>query len=504
MKIYLAWGNLGNLEKYIEFLDYKYYLMSFEWIRNRSKKISERFKWFVDEVERLKKKYGIEVVIDSGGYTFGLNMEKYPKGYLEDYAEFMNEVDGVVEACFNADYMWDYKVSLENLKWFESQGLNPVPVYHVGHAKEVLDYYVGSYDYIALGWINLNVERQRLCVRHSWVYERYKTDDGVKLARYIKEDFLEPNGVKFHAFGIGSAARIVYLHPYTADVETVKGGYYGSVMSSVANVKDIIGDKLAWSHRSKESKADLMYLRDLTLSDLVILYGLYGGKVKHVLGVHEDDVEMGRLPSLMWSKQMKILMEMEKDPVVWSEAQRLAEMVIDGCGGKSHEYFRGFLRRFLEQYSHHLSEEVIWNTPDRAARAWRTLLSGYEVDIGALLDKRFFIKSKEEIEVEVPYVSICEHHLLPFFGVVRIKVKPREYVLGLSKYGRIVDAFARRLQIQERLTKQIYDALNEALNPEGLIVEVEGIHLCSRERGFRKRMKFVTVKRGGVYEREKE
>lgn len=126
-------------------------------------------------------------------------------------------------------------------------------------------------------------------------------------------------------------------------------------------------------------------------------------------------------------------------------------------------------------------------TPQRAAAALLEMTSGYEVDVAALFTT-FEKDGYDEMIIErgIPFVSLCEHHLLPFSGVAHVGYLPDERVIGLSKLARIVDAYARRLQIQERLTVQVADALDEHLRPLGSVVVVEAEHSCMACRGIRK------------------
>ena len=125
-------------------------------------------------------------------------------------------------------------------------------------------------------------------------------------------------------------------------------------------------------------------------------------------------------------------------------------------------------------------------TPLRAARAWRELTSGYGVDVEALF-KTFDADGYDEMIAlaGVPYVSLCEHHLLPFTGKAHVVYIPRERLIGLSKIPRVIQAYARRLQVQERLTSQVARALQDNLDPIGLLVVVEGVHSCMCNRGAR-------------------
>ncbi len=127
-------------------------------------------------------------------------------------------------------------------------------------------------------------------------------------------------------------------------------------------------------------------------------------------------------------------------------------------------------------------------TPDRVARMYCELLDGYRQDPVALLNDAIFEESYDAMVVvrDIEFYSFCEHHLLPFLGRAHVAYLPRGRVIGLSKIPRIVDMFARRLQVQERMTRQIALFVDEILDPLGVAVVVEGLHLCATMRGVRK------------------
>lgn len=127
-------------------------------------------------------------------------------------------------------------------------------------------------------------------------------------------------------------------------------------------------------------------------------------------------------------------------------------------------------------------------TPMRVANAYSELLSGYRTDPIDLLNDAIFEVSYDEMVIvrDIEFYSMCEHHMLPFLGRAHVAYLPKGKVIGLSKLPRIVDMFARRLQVQERMTRQIADLVDELLHPKGVAVVVEGLHLCSVMRGVKK------------------
>lgn len=134
------------------------------------------------------------------------------------------------------------------------------------------------------------------------------------------------------------------------------------------------------------------------------------------------------------------------------------------------------------------TREGLLNTPDRVARMYTELLSGYDVDPERVINGALFNIDYDEMVLvrDIEFYSLCEHHMLPFIGRAHVAYLPAGKVIGLSKIPRIVDMYARRLQVQERMTRQIADLLQATLQPHGVAVVVEGMHLCSMMRGVKK------------------
>jgi GTP cyclohydrolase I len=143
----------------------------------------------------------------------------------------------------------------------------------------------------------------------------------------------------------------------------------------------------------------------------------------------------------------------------------------------------------LEQLGENPDREGLIDTPTRVAESLRYLTEGYASDPAAIVgDALFAVDGYDDMVVvkDIAFFSLCEHHLLPFFGRVHIGYVPDRKIVGLSKLPRLVDAYSRRLQVQERLTREITEAINTAVNPRGVGVVVEGRHLCLEMRGVQK------------------
>ena len=146
------------------------------------------------------------------------------------------------------------------------------------------------------------------------------------------------------------------------------------------------------------------------------------------------------------------------------------------------------VRQILVEIGEDPDRQGLLGTPERVHRMYTELTAGYHVDAERLVNGAIFDVDYSEMVVvkDIPFYSLCEHHLLPFFGTAAVAYIPRGRVIGLSKIPRVVEMYARRLQVQERLTQQIADFLNERLDPQGVGVVIEATHLCAVMRGIRK------------------
>jgi GTP cyclohydrolase I len=164
-----------------------------------------------------------------------------------------------------------------------------------------------------------------------------------------------------------------------------------------------------------------------------------------------------------------------------------AAELLDGVGVAKPEIEKA-VRNLLDAFGEDVDREGLERTPERVARMYDELLAGYRVDPYDLINEALFDVEYNQMVVvrDIEFYSLCEHHLLPFIGRAHVAYLPSAKVIGLSKIPRIVDLFARRLQVQERMTVQIADFLEAAIKPHGVAVVVEGLHLCAAMRGVKK------------------
>lgn len=169
---------------------------------------------------------------------------------------------------------------------------------------------------------------------------------------------------------------------------------------------------------------------------------------------------------------------------------------------KSDHYDEGLTNMLKGNYHHiisgvgeDISREGVIKTPERAAKAMLFLTQGYRQDAAAILRSAMFKEDYSEMVIvkDIELYSLCEHHMLPFFGKAHVAYIPNGYIVGLSKVPRVVDVFARRLQVQERLTIEIRDIIQETLQPLGVAVVIEAQHLCMMMRGVQKQNSVTTT-----------
>ena len=152
-------------------------------------------------------------------------------------------------------------------------------------------------------------------------------------------------------------------------------------------------------------------------------------------------------------------------------------------------------KKLLEQLGEDPNREGLLKTPHRVAKAWEFLSGGYRQDIDSIINNAVFEEKYDQMVMvkDIEFYSMCEHHLLPFFGYAHIAFIPNGKIIGLSKIPRILDMFSRRLQVQERLTQEVSDMLNETLLPKGVAVILEAQHMCMQMRGVQKKNSYMST-----------
>ena len=165
------------------------------------------------------------------------------------------------------------------------------------------------------------------------------------------------------------------------------------------------------------------------------------------------------------------------------------------------------VKKILEYIGEDVNREGLQDTPKRVKKAWEFMCGGYEKDAQEIIKSALFTSSNNEMVVikDIEFYSICEHHMLPIIGKAHVAYIPDGQVVGLSKIPRVVDVFARRLQIQEQMTEQIADAINEAISPKGVAVVLDARHMCMEMRGVEKICSTtVTSALRGIFKQEKK
>jgi len=152
-------------------------------------------------------------------------------------------------------------------------------------------------------------------------------------------------------------------------------------------------------------------------------------------------------------------------------------------------------KQLLEELGENPEREGLLKTPKRVAKAWEFFSLGYNQKLDDIINQAIFKEDAKDMVIvrDIEFFSLCEHHLIPFFGKAHVGYIPDGKVIGLSKIPRIIDMFSRRLQVQERLTSQIADAVNDVLDPKGVAVVMEGQHMCMQMRGVQKQNSYTST-----------
>ena len=161
----------------------------------------------------------------------------------------------------------------------------------------------------------------------------------------------------------------------------------------------------------------------------------------------------------------------------------------------NHDILEQITRKLLKEIGENPDREGLVRTPSRVAKSWEFFSRGYNQNLEDIINNAIFEEDAKDMVIvrDVEFFSLCEHHLLPFFGKGHVGYIPNGKVIGLSKIPRIIDMFSRRLQVQERLTHQVAEALQDVLNPIGVAVVMEGRHMCMQMRGVEKQNSFAST-----------
>ena len=161
----------------------------------------------------------------------------------------------------------------------------------------------------------------------------------------------------------------------------------------------------------------------------------------------------------------------------------------------NHDTLEQITRNLLKEIGENPDREGLVRTPSRVAKSWEFFSKGYNQNFEDIINNAIFEEDAKDMVIvrDIEFFSLCEHHLLPFFGKAHVGYIPNGKVIGLSKIPRIIDMFSRRLQVQERLTHQVAEVLQDVLNPIGVAVVMEGRHMCMQMRGVEKQNSFAST-----------
>ena len=186
---------------------------------------------------------------------------------------------------------------------------------------------------------------------------------------------------------------------------------------------------------------------------------------------------------------------MAKEKIIPHDEEVEGYQKLDLYNTEKTETLSQLYKSVLEQVGEETEREGLLKTPERVAKAMQYLTHGYDLDPVGILNSAKFREDYQQMVIvkDIELYSLCEHHMLPFFGKAHVAYIPNQYIVGLSKIPRVVDAFSRRLQVQERLTTQIRDCIQETLQPLGVAVVIEAQHLCMQMRGVQKQNSVTTT-----------
>jgi GTP cyclohydrolase I len=397
------------------------------------------------------KNSGVSVIVDSGAVNFAnKGIDDYPTSYLDAYADFIKENSKWVDAFVIPDVIGNYEKTLKYAKYLLNSGVDIEKLIFVVHSPHTGGDFRNAFKAIDMGFKYIGFG--------GWgKMSGIGYDSKVK---YLDETYWDVvnSGVRVHFFGITDEDLIFRYMPFSCDSVTWTKG---PGLNAQVNMSD--GSII---HLFRNDRGGVLDSINFDVLEKIVGYGF--------------DKFLGDYRLLLYALNVKYYLNLEK--IINTPDLRETYLKM-----KSMSSFNQSFYRCLYNYLYALTgDREVANTPRRWVNALNEYLSGYRYNVYDVVGKEFSAPSDNEIiRIKIPFSSMCIHHLLPFYGHVFIEYRPSDRILGLSKFSRVVNVLSRRLQIQERLTKEIYDVLNNVLRPRELKVKVRAKHLCCRDRGVR-------------------
>jgi GTP cyclohydrolase I len=440
MKIYLGFNNPASLGLF-ERVGVKNVLFSYSDVR---------YGRIDDAVMNRLKELGMCVMVDSGAFMFfNKGIKEYPISYLDGYVNFVKDNIGWVDVFVVPDVIGDYEKSMKYAKYIVDAGVDIDKLIYVVHPPKSGGDYADAFKAIDAGFRYIGF---------SFAGKfRSLSADGLPELDKVYWDVVS-TGVKTHFFGVTELGMLLRYMPTSCDSTTwIKDVGVGS------SIMFVDGSQIRLFRLGRGGSESAF---SFDVLDRIVGYGL------------EDMVDdFNKIMYALYAKQYVNIEKIFNNPELREVYSKMRSM----------SQFDEAFYRDLANYLYAVTQiEEVKDTPRRWINALNEYLSGYRYNVYDVVGKDFSAPSDNElIRVKIPFSSMCIHHLLPFYGHVIIEYRPSDRILGLSKFSRVVNVLSRRLQIQERLTKEIYDVLDDVLRPRELKVKVRAKHLCCRDRGVR-------------------
>jgi len=400
------------------------------------------------------KESGFSIFLDSGAFSlFEKGFDDYPGTYVEEYINFVKENEHLLDVWAVPDVINNFEKTYKYAVLMSKRGVDLDRTVYVVHRRyEVTEKMVKKIQDAGFSYIGLSLSDQDRIL-------------GLNRSEFVdKMQGMFGKDTKMHFFGVGSVRLIMDYRPYSADVVSYKTYNLGG--------KDFNIDGSRYNF-AKDAKRLFPASVLITPEDIFLAVSI---------GIDElaKDIDLNWRAVYRQIILYRAIEKITSDDEIYNNYMKAIEQ------GFFDENFYKSLRNFL--YSLDGSSEV-FDTPRRWVNALTEYLSGYRYNpydvVGKTFEKVVDPDKNEKIVVKVPFSSMCVHHLLPFYGYVKITYIPSDRILGLSKFSRLVHVLSRRLQVQEKMTEEIYKVLYDVLKPKYLSVKVKARHLCSRDRGIR-------------------